>query len=323
LGPFRFHSTRPDDPNDIVPHEHRRELRSLRVVCAWLSHHDIKANNSFDSYVTEDGRSYVRHYLIDFGSALGSAAIGPKPPFMGHENYFDPGDIAGNTIALGLHVHSFEKDTSLAYCSIGRYRSSDFNPQKYEFNIPIPAFVNMTALDGYWGAKIVSSFSDSQLAAAVARGRYSNPAAASYLLEALILRRDNICRYWFGKVNPLDNFTIVKAAGGELELCFADLALDCGVEPGASTRYSYDLRLDGRALANKQDLGGATRLILPRSVLSASAASDEADTGGKQLEIKLQTSRNDGASWSRWTKVYLAWYNNTQGWIILGIKRQS
>ena len=56
VGRIRFVGTRPDDPNDIVPHEDRRELRGYGVFAAWLNHVDAKAINSLDTLVTEGGR---------------------------------------------------------------------------------------------------------------------------------------------------------------------------------------------------------------------------------------------------------------------------
>ena len=57
IGNFRYYGTRPDDPNDIVAHEHRRELRGARVFGAWLNHDDSRGINSLDMLETADGRS--------------------------------------------------------------------------------------------------------------------------------------------------------------------------------------------------------------------------------------------------------------------------
>ncbi len=54
VGPFKYDGTRGDDPNDLVPHEHRRDLRGLRTLCAWLGHDDSKALNTLDVLVQED-----------------------------------------------------------------------------------------------------------------------------------------------------------------------------------------------------------------------------------------------------------------------------
>src|SRR5262249_61623615 len=71
IGRIRFSDTRPDDPNDIVPHQDRRELRGYGVFAAWLNHTDAKAINSLDTLITDHGRTVVRHHLLDFGSSVG------------------------------------------------------------------------------------------------------------------------------------------------------------------------------------------------------------------------------------------------------------
>ena len=79
LGPHKYHGTRTDDANDVFPHEDRRELRGLRVFCAWLNHDDSRSVNSLDTYLPP---GYVKHHLLDFSSTMGSGSdaareIGP------------------------------------------------------------------------------------------------------------------------------------------------------------------------------------------------------------------------------------------------------
>jgi hypothetical protein len=66
LGPFQVSGTRSDDPNDTVPHEHRRELRGLYVFAAWLNHSSARAVGTQDILVTVNGVPRIRHFLVDF-----------------------------------------------------------------------------------------------------------------------------------------------------------------------------------------------------------------------------------------------------------------
>ncbi len=88
IGSFRYQGTRSDDPNDLVPHEERRELRALRVFGAWTNLVDLKAGNTLDALVEENGRAIVKHYLQDVGSSLGMAN-NPNEWDMGWEYFYE------------------------------------------------------------------------------------------------------------------------------------------------------------------------------------------------------------------------------------------
>ena len=102
LGHFRYFGTRPDDPNDIFPHEHRRELRGARVFATWLNHDDSRGINSLDMLEGEPGRRWVKHYMFDFGSILGSGTYGAQKPRAGNEYIFEwkPGLMTLATLGL-------------------------------------------------------------------------------------------------------------------------------------------------------------------------------------------------------------------------------
>lgn len=227
-GPFSYLGVRDDDPNDVIPHEHRRELRGLYVIAAWLNHVDSKQGNSLDMFIPapgspEDGPAigYLRHHLIDFGSTLGSGATHPHRFRHGTEHDFDALSVVLRFATLGFYERPWQDvdaDTLSYPSSTGYYSIDNFDPADWRSNIVNPAFINRTPRDGYWGAKIVMAFTDRHLDAAVAAGRYTDPRAAQYLLEGLEKRRDATGRYWFREVSPLDDPRIERGA-----LVFDDL----------------------------------------------------------------------------------------------------
>jgi hypothetical protein len=204
LGNFRYYSTRPDDPNDIVPHEHRRELRGARVFGAWLNHDDSRGINSLDMLETTDGRAWLKHYMFDFGSILGSATIFAQRHRAGNEYIYEarPGWLTLAT--LGFYARPWMLiDYPEVPPSIGRFEAQAFEPEKWKPEYPNPAFENMRPDDAFWAARIVARFTDEMVAAVVAKAQYSDPRATEYMTRTLITRRDKVVATWLNQVCPV------------------------------------------------------------------------------------------------------------------------
>ena len=219
VGPFSYEGTRSDDPNDIVPHEDRRELRGLRVFAAWLNHQDTRQINSMDTLVTENGVSYLKHYLLDFGSILGSATVGPKMAWYGHEYVIERKQPAVQMVTLGLAPPRWARSEYRVYTGTGMLDYKSFNPVTWKPTYPNPAFLLTDRDDAFWAAKQVAAFSDDEIRALVQTGQYSDPRAADWIAECLIKRRDKIAEMAFARSLPLDNFHVQDG-----ELAFNDLA---------------------------------------------------------------------------------------------------
>ena len=118
IGGFRFYDTRSDDPNDVIPHEHRRELRGYGTFAAWLNHVDSKSINTLDTVVEQDGRQVVRHHLLDFGSAIGSAGVYPRATYEGWEYLVEGKKTLAGMPSFGFYIKDWR--TMPVYGTRGR-----------------------------------------------------------------------------------------------------------------------------------------------------------------------------------------------------------
>lgn len=237
VGPFDFQGIRLDDPNDIFPHQDRRELRGLGVFTAWLNHNDSDSVNTLDMYESGQGGSFVRHNLIDFGTVMGSGAIQPHARRVGNEYYIEFKPALKAAATFGIWDRPWRSIKYPDYKAVGRFESSYFQPQAWKPDYPNPAFDKMTPQDALWATRTVMRFSDEAVRAIVQTGKIDNPEAEDYLVDTLIERRDKIVRYYLTQINPLDGFTLSAAADGESSLEFVNLGVEAGF--GSQCRYQY------------------------------------------------------------------------------------
>jgi hypothetical protein len=230
---------RPDDPNDRIPHQHRRTVRAQHVFFAWLGHTDVKPANTLDTWIEQpegSGRGHVVHYLLDFGKALGVWGRDRAREADGYAAQFDYGVAARSLLSFGLWRRPWEGVRAPDLRGVGRYEAVHFDPAMYSPTNPYAPFLYADRQDGFWAARIIARFGREHLAAAVDAGRYSDPRSRDYLIDTLVARQRTTLRYWFAQVAPLDQFTVRPTRLG-VNLCAVDLALQHGVADFARTRY--------------------------------------------------------------------------------------
>ena len=170
LGGFKYYGTRPDDPNDVIPHEHRRELRALKVFGAWTNLVDLKALNTMDTLITENGQARVRHYLLDVGSTFGIGANGPREWWEGYEYLFEQDKTLKRMVSFGFYLQPWQTVDYQEYPSIGRFEGDQFNPDAWKTRVPAGAVLRAREDDDFWAARRVMAFSDEMIRAIVKTG---------------------------------------------------------------------------------------------------------------------------------------------------------
>ncbi len=309
LGGFRYHGTRPDDPNDIVPHEHRRELRALKVFGAWTNLTDMKAGNTLDALVTApDGRGTVRHYLQDVGSTFGTGANAPHDYDEGWEHLFEGALTWKRLYTLGFFLQPWQTVPYDEHPAIGRFEGTEFDPAAWKPRVPTAAFLRARDDDSFWAARRVMAFSDEMIRSLVKTGQYSDPKAEAILAAVLIQRRDAIGRTYLPAINPVVNVALSDSG----LLTFDNAAVSAGVAPAPAGGYDVRwARFDNNTGQTTADLG-----------TSASAPSQAPmplpSEPGSYIKVEIRGVQPAIPSWGAPLDAY---FRRDGGWKLVGLER--
>jgi hypothetical protein len=242
LGGYPPMGVREDDRNDVVPHQHRRDVRGQHAFFGWLGHSDVKQDNTLDMWLEDapgSDRGHVRHYLVDFGKALGTKGARGRRPHEGWAHDFDEIYAPIAILTLGIYRMPWEGIPLPALRGVGRYEARFYRPERFRPTRTYIPFLYTDRFDEYWAAKIIARFDRAHIEAAVAEGRFTEEASRDYLVETIITRQRKTLSHWFGEVAPIDYFRIVREGDAAL-LCADDLFLRYGVEDAAAVT-SYEI----------------------------------------------------------------------------------
>ena len=323
VGGFDMLGVRPGDPNDRIPHQHRRSLRASWMLFAWLSVLDPSSINTIDSYREEGGRRFVRHYFFDFGCAFGSATSYAQGIQQDGEYSIEVGRTLASWLTLGLYRRPFQdrRDEWLRltaeHPALGYFPAETFDPDTFRTNQRIPSHMRMTDRDAYWGAKLVTSFTDEQIAALVGTARLSD-SDAHYIDHALRVRRDIIGRRYLRAIAAVEN---PNMSPDGTRICFEDLAIARGYAQPAEVRYQIDVSdgLGHRMATFEQESNG------PFACLPIGSPEPTA-SGYRVVEIRehlIAPANPAGSHVTKATRVHLRWREGEERFVMVGLERDE
>jgi hypothetical protein len=241
ISPWTYEGTWDADPNDVVPHQDRRDVRAMFVLSAWLGHIDSRQENTLATWMeSEEGsRGHVRHYMLDFSDTLGIIA---DPPSLarrfGHSGYLDIQFIFEDFVTFGLLNRPWQDaEYGPAGVTLGYFDVDRFDPEQWRPGYPNPAYERMTERDAAWMARMVARFGDAHVHALVARARFSDRLVSEELERILIGRRDRILERWLTRLSPLTDPQVDETSATAHRLCLEDRAVSTGFRHAASRLY--------------------------------------------------------------------------------------
>jgi hypothetical protein len=206
LGPWRDFGTRPDDPNDVIAHEDRRELRGSYIFGAWLSHYDAREQNSMDIWESSgDGKpGFVKHYQLDFGDCLGSLSAWERVSRRrGHAYEVDWPVAFVELVTLGVLPRPWRDPKPSPAPALGFFTADVFQPDNFRTAYPFGPYARVTEADAAWGARILARITPAMIVALIESAHLPDKVTERELAIALLGRRDKLLRRYLSRLSPL------------------------------------------------------------------------------------------------------------------------
>ncbi|MCA9550356.1 MAG: hypothetical protein KC933_09990 [Myxococcales bacterium] len=245
IGPFTYQDTRADDPNDVIPHQDRRELRASQVLAAWINHFDSREQNTLDVWTKAEGRQFLLHYIIDWGDSLGGRwDVDGISRRLGRSYYMDFEHVLVDLLTLGIYPRVWNKLELNDYELFGYLDGDTFTASAWRGGYPNPAHDRMRPNDALWMVRILSRMTPTHIRAMVEEAKFPDSRHTEFIIQRLLERRQRILEEYLTQLAPLAEFTLARRTPGDprQSLCWEDLALKHGVASKTITHYKLRMR---------------------------------------------------------------------------------